>query len=470
MATELETDLRLGAPFSPDAAEQVRLAEKISIARFAAARNDLRGKPTFTFTAYAGAGSDCAFSIERTQDGFLLGVHAADADEFVCKDSPLDLEAAARFCTFDTADGTRFPMIPDKLHYDVCALRAERDRLAVSVFLDTDENGECRKIYIERSVVRVTQECVYSEVDALYTSSDRSEVLALRDKYASAQDNFDMLYALGAAVYAKRSLTGSPGLFTYRAACRRDENGEIEYFGRVPDTDSGALITELRLFAGICVGKYMYERGIPCIYVCRKALDIPRLKYLYGLVGLPFDEALPPQQLQAKLAAEIHGLPDSEFFAAELYSSLDPVYYSLKPEYNSFYGVYGAVAFSRPASRYTDLTVNRLLKACIDADFNTANLNIARIYRRLAEKIERCNAKRRAVTACKNACVADLQAEILHSGKALTAKYIGDGRVVLPWGLIAECRISGGEPSMFENIEVDVIDPDTPTFVPRETK
>ncbi len=469
MANEFSSDLRLGVPFSPDAAEQVKLAEKISIARFSAKRLDLRGKPTFTFAPAAGVGTDCAFSIERTEGGYTLGVHTTDADEFVCQGSPLDIEAAARFCTFDTADGSRYPMIPDKLHEEVCALRAERDRLAVSVFLNIDESGSCKDIYIDRSVVRVTHECVYREVDALYTSSDRSEVLALRDKYASARNDFDMFYELGAAIYTNRSATGSRSLYTFKTICRRDEDGKIEYLGRVPDTDIGALIAELRLFAGICVGRYLHAKGIPCIYVCRKALNKPQLQYLYGLAGLPFDSGKSDKDLQAKLESASQDIVNSEFIAAELYSSLEPVYYSLAPEYNSFYGVYGAVAFARPASRYTDLMMNRLLKKCIDADFNNANLNIPQMQRMFADEVKRCNDRHSLVSARKNAAIADLQREILHSGHVFEAKYIGGGRIVLPWGLIAPCRISGAEPSVCDSIMVSAEDADAPTFVSRET-
>ena len=81
---------------------------------------------------------DDACSLREFPDYYEIGVHIADVAFYLPANSPLDRFAQQRATSVYLVD-RRIDMLPAILSTNVCSLRAQHDRLAVSVFFYCDK-------------------------------------------------------------------------------------------------------------------------------------------------------------------------------------------------------------------------------------------------------------------------------------------------------------------------------------------
>ena len=94
---------------------------------------------------------DDAVSLEKTESGLTLGVHIADVSHYVKKGGAIDREALRRG-TSVYLPGRVIPMLPEKLCNDLCSLRPNVDRLALSLFMEI-RGDEIVSSHLERAVI-----------------------------------------------------------------------------------------------------------------------------------------------------------------------------------------------------------------------------------------------------------------------------------------------------------------------------
>jgi len=58
------------------------------------------------------------------------------------------------------------PMLPEALSADLCSLRPDQDRLALSVFAELDERGALKSYRFEETVIRSRHRLHYGQVQA----------------------------------------------------------------------------------------------------------------------------------------------------------------------------------------------------------------------------------------------------------------------------------------------------------------
>ena len=104
-------------------------------------REDWRGREVFTIDPEDAKDFDDAICVTERPDGsWELAVHIADVSHYVEMGSALDAEALARGTSVYLVDRV-VPMLPHVLSSDVCSLRPDEDRFAVSVFATLDREG-----------------------------------------------------------------------------------------------------------------------------------------------------------------------------------------------------------------------------------------------------------------------------------------------------------------------------------------
>ena len=104
-------------------------------------REDLRCKNIFTIDGAESKDLDDAISVEKTEKGYLLGVHIADVSHYVKGNSALDKEAMKRGTSIYYADKV-IPMLPKELSNGICSLNPNENRLTLSAFMDISQEGE----------------------------------------------------------------------------------------------------------------------------------------------------------------------------------------------------------------------------------------------------------------------------------------------------------------------------------------
>src|ERR1700736_297112 len=103
-------------------------------------REDLRGKFIITIDPDDARDFDDAIDVEKTDEGWRLGVHIADVSAYVTSNSPLDREARRRGNSVYLPDRV-IPMLPERLSNGVCSLNPGVNRLTFSVFMEFDNSG-----------------------------------------------------------------------------------------------------------------------------------------------------------------------------------------------------------------------------------------------------------------------------------------------------------------------------------------
>jgi ribonuclease R len=137
-----------------------------SVAHAVQGRWDLRqGHACYTIDPPDAKDFDDAVGVDFHPDGTAtLWVHIADVSHYVQRGTLLD-EHARRRATSVYLPVKVLPMLPHALSDDLCSLRAERDRLAMTAKLTYSAGGELLREEFGESVIRVAENKHYGQVD-----------------------------------------------------------------------------------------------------------------------------------------------------------------------------------------------------------------------------------------------------------------------------------------------------------------
>ena len=119
----VEQGIRTSFPIEAVRCAEVAAKEPVS----SDGRCDLRDKIIFTIDGADAKDLDDAISLEKTEGGYILGVHIADVSHYVRYGTPTDKEAFARGTSVYFIDKV-IPMLPECLSNGVCSLNANTDK------------------------------------------------------------------------------------------------------------------------------------------------------------------------------------------------------------------------------------------------------------------------------------------------------------------------------------------------------
>ena len=110
---------------------------------------------------------DDAVSLSINKDGNrVLGVHIADVGEYVKYNNVFDKEAFKR-ATSVYFPGLVLPMLPRELSNGICSLNENENRLALSVFIEYDENAKVLGFNLYESIIKSAKRFTYTEVQKI---------------------------------------------------------------------------------------------------------------------------------------------------------------------------------------------------------------------------------------------------------------------------------------------------------------
>ena len=417
--------------FPSNVLEQAAIAGRIRTSSYLAKRSDLRGKIVFSFSENNNSPAEYAFSLYPNGRGWKLGVHVADVAEYACEGSPMDKEARARIAAFNDGSSVE-EMLPENIRYDLCNLATSGDKLALSVFMDIDSKGNVIDVTFEESVIQISANCIYGEIDQLGLTTDTSSVMSLRNKYAPILDTVIDMYEIAATYCANRRDRGGLDCTNFKRVYESDKTGKIISFNRVPESDSRAMIREIGYLTAEAVGRFMCEHNIPAIFNGRNPVDQNILNLLVNLLGINTNET-DPAKITDLIAEEAKGKDYYDFVCDVLKNSVPRPVYSAAPIYNSLCASDKIVSFFTPASNYTNLLVLQVLKTVAKAKGDPSNLNLNRFHKTIRE-----------VCDLSNKLAVNFEKTINLYAKLNALKYIKDSKETQFKG-IAVKRIDSGE-------------------------
>ncbi|MCG6955378.1 MAG: ribonuclease R [Gemmatimonadetes bacterium] len=298
---------------------------------------------------------DDALSVRELPNGHLeVGVHIADVSHYVVEGGPVDLEARSRGTSVYLVDRV-IPMLPEILSGDVCSLRPDVDRQAVSLFLELDPRGHVHAERFERTTVRSRRRLSYEEAQQVL---DGTGSLG-----ADLDEALRRLDDLARQVRAQRVARGALDLGLPESRVILDQDGVPVDIQKVERLETHRLIEDFMILANEAVARATEARGLPVLYrvheppVREKAEELEQ--FLHGLGHrLPRRKVLTPLDVQ-KLLDAVRGRPEEELVSTVVLRSLQRARYD--PANLGHFGLASKayLHFTSPIRRYPDLVVHR---------------------------------------------------------------------------------------------------------------
>lgn len=337
-------------------------------------RRDLRDVLCVTVDPADARDFDDAVSARRLSGGgFELGVHIADVTHYVGVDTPIDNEAKRRTCSAYLVDRV-IPMLPERLSNDVCSLRPGEDRLAMSVVVRLDEDGNVRGARMCPSAIRSSARLTYDQVDALLEGSLTADGLpgekGRAPEVAELLRTLDEVRALRERVRRRR---GAIDFETVEAKVLLDDEGRPQGVSVRRRTRATGLIEEAMLVANECVARRLADADAPAAYRVHEppAPDdlkacAPPLREL-GLLDAETSAGLlagDPFAVQAALS-RAEGTQGAPLASALLLRAQRRAVYLPENEGHYALGAPAYCHFTSPIRRYPDVLAHRALKALL---------------------------------------------------------------------------------------------------------
>ncbi len=385
-------------------------------------REDLRNLDIFTIDSAESKDLDDAVSLERTQKGYLLGVHIADVSYYVKGNCELDKEAMRRGTSIYYADKV-IPMLPKELSNGICSLNPNENRLTLSAFIELDEEGEMLSYRFCKSVICSRVKGVYTEINSILENREAPEIA---EKYACVRDEIFLMNELADKLIARKKRRHAPEIETVESKLIIGNDGIC--CGVMPRDrgKSECIIEEFMLTANEAAAKLAREKNVPFVYRIHEAPPEAKVENLHEILPKFGFECPHFTDFKPHHAAEIlnsaRGTDKFEAINLLVLRSMAKAKYSTEPV-----GHFGLVLddyahFTSPIRRYPDLAIHRIITDIL-AGYNEQWLS-KRYGSFAVNAAERSSAAEIRAVTIERECEDCYKAEFMksHIGESFTAK------------------------------------------------
>lgn len=327
-------------------------------------RKDLRELTTFTIDPSTAKDFDDAISIHESRfddkPAYCLYVHIADVPAYVKEGSALDLEAKAR-ANSTYLPGYCIPMLPPELSNELCSLKPQVDRLAVTteIYL-CSKTGHLLSSKTYRSVIHSDHRYSYEEAMELLDQLSGVQDIKKLDPLEQAIVLMSRLYPLREAL---RRDKGQISLALDETQIELDKKGQPIGVKKVAYDLSHKIIEEFMVTTNEEIAKRMSADKLSAIYRVHESPDsksFEPFKQLTASLGYDFDVENDIEQLQ-NFFSEMQGNARYSQICLSYIRCMKMAYYS-----QDNHGHFGLCLdhychFTSPIRRYSDLITMRSL-------------------------------------------------------------------------------------------------------------
>ncbi|MDL1970042.1 MAG: ribonuclease R [Candidatus Desulfofervidaceae bacterium] len=322
-------------------------------------RRDLRKLTLFTIDGEKARDFDDAVGIKKEKGGYRLYVAIADVAHYVTPRFILDEEAYLRGNSVYFPDRV-LPMLPFSLSQGICSLNPREDRLAMTVEMRFNKQGELINYDIYESVIQSKARLTYRQVQSVLNGDTKiiKSKRILRALHYMAE--------LAEILRQRRINRGSLDFDLPEPEVMLDLPGHAIDIIRAERLFSHRIIEEFMIVANETVATHLTEKGWPMVYRVHDRPSGEKMvafaKFIETLgYSLPKTKEYTPLDFQ-KLLTEVKDTPHEFLVNRLLLRSLKQARYN---PYNI--GHFGLASncythFTSPIRRYADLVVHRLLK------------------------------------------------------------------------------------------------------------
>ncbi len=309
-----------------------------------------------------------ALTLEKQRGSkWRLGIHVSDVTAYVTADEAFDREARKRGNAVFLGE-TTIPMLPEALSANRCSLLPGEDRLAISVLVTVNAEGQILEYEIQPTAIKVDHQLSVEEAQAIL---DRAEDSALNPV-------LEQMANIVAAVKAKRLERGAaqlnlPESHYGTSLCPFDDEGDLGVTVAAPANRAHAMLTESIILANQLVAAHLQALLVPAIYRIQPKPDMDDVEEFVKLAAnlginleLENPEEVRPQDYQ-RFTQQFAGSPAERVLTYLMQETLKPAAYSTTP--GPHFGLAletGYTHCTSPVQRYADLLVQRILHAIFE--------------------------------------------------------------------------------------------------------
>jgi ribonuclease R len=321
-------------------------------------RIDLTELECFTVDPEDAKDFDDAVSLEKSKDGFIIGIHIADVSHYVPEGSEIDAEALKRGTSVYLVNEVT-PMLPEVLSNELCSLKPFEKKLTFSVLIKTDKKLNVTGYHIFKSVIESKKRYNYEEVQDIIDKK-------IKDKYSKT---LILMNEIARNFTEQRMNSGGIDFESREIKYVFDKRGNISDLKTRIRLDSMRLIEEFMLLANRCVTEFVtglqekHQTVYPFIYRVHDYPDSEKLRDLSEFIkqfGYKID--LKNKNEIKRLIETIKGKPEEYIINSLLIRSMAKAIYTEENIGHYGLGFDDYTHFTSPIRRYPDLVVHRILK------------------------------------------------------------------------------------------------------------
>lgn len=281
-------------------------------------RLDLTSKHAFTIDDISTQDMDDAISIERTPDGYELGIHITDVAWAIKPDSAVDREARRRATSLYCADQT-VNMLPKTLSDVKLSLRQGEIRPCLSVVVQLSENFAIHDWTVAPSFIRVAQRYTYDDVDLLLEHEDETLM---------------RVYHIATECEQERIRKGAVRVHRREVVPFVEDDGSVRLLEIDEESPARSLIAELMVLANSLMAQFAVKNNLPVLF---RGQERPDENARQAVVDVPEG-------------------PAKDFTTR---SKLKKSTVSFEPHYHAGLGLDAYIQATSPIRRYLDLCHQR---------------------------------------------------------------------------------------------------------------
>lgn len=320
-------------------------------------RRDLRDRLTFTIDPETARDFDDAVSLEKTKTGYILSVHIADVAHFVPRGSAIDDEARHRATSIYLVDRVVM-MLPPELTTRICSLNPNTDRLAHTVEITLNTDGEMTGADSFRSVIHSDARLNYDQVQAHFDGDEHAGIPS------AVRTALDSLRPLVRTLRARRVAAGSLEINTPQIQCLLGKDGRVESIVKGEAREAYQLIEECMLLANIAVARRLNEAERQAVHRIHEEPDDEQWAQMGAELQALGIDALPQSKEDINRVLEkTAGTPLEYAASLAILKNFKRAGYSIEAAGHFGLAFDDYLHFTSPIRRYPDLIVHRLLTA-----------------------------------------------------------------------------------------------------------
>ncbi len=267
---------------------------------------------------------DDALSLEKSKDGYTLGIHISDVAALVAPETAVEEEAKRRATSIYLPDRT-IHMLPEVLSEDRASLRAGEIRPTLSCIIRLTQQLEIENFEIVPSIIKVHTRLNYVGVD------DHLEQRVAVDSPVS----LDLLFQIAMNQQTYRISRGASMMQKKEVIPVVNARGEARFDEIDEESPARSLIAEMMVLANRLCAEFAASHGLPLIFRGQEPPDAGYDEVQDMPEGTPRDYAL-----RARLKRSVSGT---------------------KPMPHSTLGLSAYAQVTSPIRRYSDLCNQRQL-------------------------------------------------------------------------------------------------------------